>query len=30
VLDGDIDAFLEAALAQKVSGVGPAKVEDIE
>ena len=30
VLDGDIDAFLEAALAQKVSGVGPAKVEDID
>jgi peptide chain release factor 2 len=30
VLDGDIDPFLEAALAQKVSGVGPAKVEDID
>jgi peptide chain release factor 2 len=30
VLDGDIDAFLEAALAQKVSGGGPVKVEDID
>jgi peptide chain release factor 2 len=30
VLDGDIDAFLETALAQKMSGAGPAKVEDID
>jgi peptide chain release factor 2 len=30
VLDGDIDAFLESALAQRMSGAGPAKVEDIE
>ncbi|MGE0851793.1 MAG: peptide chain release factor 2 [Hyphomicrobiaceae bacterium] len=30
VLDGDIDQFIEAALAQKVSGSGPAKVEDID
>jgi peptide chain release factor 2 len=30
VLDGDIDAFIEAALAQRVSGSGPAKVEDID
>jgi peptide chain release factor 2 len=30
VLGGDIDAFIEAALAQKVSGAGPAKVEDID
>ena len=30
VLDGDIDAFIETALAQKVSGAGPAKVEDID
>jgi len=30
VLDGDIDAFLESALAQRVSGGGPAKVEDID
>jgi peptide chain release factor 2 len=30
VLDGDIDQFIEAALAQKVSGGGPAKVEDID
>jgi peptide chain release factor 2 len=30
VLDGDIDAFLESALAQRMSGAGPAKVEDID
>ncbi|HJZ43184.1 MAG TPA: peptide chain release factor 2 [Hyphomicrobiaceae bacterium] len=30
VLDGDIDAFIEAALAQRMSGAGPAKVEDID
>jgi peptide chain release factor 2 len=30
VLDGDIDAFIEAALAQRMSGSGPAKVEDID
>jgi len=30
VLDGDIDSFIETALAQKVSGGGPAKVEDID
>ena len=30
VLDGDIDAFLETALAHKMSGAGPAKVEDID
>jgi peptide chain release factor 2 len=30
VLDGDIDAFIEAALAQRMKGGGPAKVEDIE
>ena len=30
VLDGDIDAFIETALAQKMSGAGPAKVEDID
>ena len=30
VLDGDIDPFIETALAQKVSGGGPAKVEDID
>jgi peptide chain release factor 2 len=30
VLDGDIDAFLETALALKMSGAGPAKVEDID
>jgi peptide chain release factor 2 len=30
VLDGDIDQFIEAALAQKVSGGGPTKVEDID
>ena len=30
VLDGDLDAFIETALAHKVLGGGPAKVEDIE
>ena len=30
VLDGDIDAFIETALAQRMSGAGPAKVEDID
>jgi peptide chain release factor 2 len=30
VLDGDIDSFIESALAQKVKGGGPAKVEDID
>jgi peptide chain release factor 2 len=30
VLDGDLDAFIETALAQKVHGGGPAKVEDID
>lgn len=29
VLDGDIDAFIEAALAQRVHGGGEAKVEDL-
>jgi peptide chain release factor 2 len=30
VLDGDIDMFIEAALAQRIKGTGPAKVEDID
>jgi peptide chain release factor 2 len=30
VLDGDIDQFTEAALAQKAFGTGPANVEDVE
>ena len=30
VLDGDIDQFIEAALAQRMQGGGPAKVDDIE
>jgi peptide chain release factor 2 len=30
VLDGDLDAFMEAALAQKAFGTGPAEVEDVE
>ena len=30
VLAGDIDQFIEAALAQRIKGGGPAKVEDIE
>jgi peptide chain release factor 2 len=30
VLDGDIDQFMEAALAQKAFGGAPAEVEDVE
>jgi peptide chain release factor 2 len=30
VLDGDLDAFMEAALAQKAFGTAPAEVEDVE
>ena len=30
VLDGDLDPFMEAALAQKAFGKGPDKVEDVE
>jgi peptide chain release factor 2 len=30
VLDGDIDGFIESALAQRMSGGGPAKVDDID
>ena len=30
VLDGDLDEFMEAALAQKAFGTGPEKVEDVE
>jgi peptide chain release factor 2 len=30
VLDGDIDQFMEAALAQKAFGGEPAEVEDME
>ena len=30
VLDGDLDPFLETALAQKMSGAGPPKIEDID
>jgi peptide chain release factor 2 len=30
VLDGDVDPFIEAALAQRVSGGGPETVEDID
>jgi peptide chain release factor 2 len=30
VLDGDLDAFMEAALAQKAFGTGPTEVEDVE
>jgi peptide chain release factor 2 len=30
VLDGDIDQFTQAALAQKAFGTGPAEVEDVE
>jgi len=30
VLDGDLDAFMEAALAQRLSGAGPERVEDVD
>jgi len=30
VLDGDLDQFMQAALAQKAFGTGPKKVEDVE
>ena len=30
VLDGDLDQFMEAALAQKAFGTGPATVEDVD
>jgi peptide chain release factor 2 len=30
VLDGDLDEFMQAALAQKAFGGGPAEVEDVE
>jgi peptide chain release factor 2 len=30
VLDGDIDGFVEAALAQRISGGGPAAVADLD
>jgi len=30
VLDGDINPFIESALAQRVSGGGPAQVEDVD
>jgi peptide chain release factor 2 len=30
VLDGDIDQFMEAALAQKAFGGEPTEVEDVE
>jgi peptide chain release factor 2 len=30
VLDGDLDEFMEAALAQKAFGTGPKEVEDVE
>jgi peptide chain release factor 2 len=30
VLDGDLDQFMEAALAQKAFGTEPEKVEDVE
>ena len=30
VLDGDLDQFMEAALAQKAFGGGPEEVEDVE
>jgi peptide chain release factor 2 len=30
VLDGDLDQFMEAALAQKAFGTGPREVEDVE
>ena len=30
VLDGDLDAFMEASLAQRVNGGGPTEIEDVE
>jgi peptide chain release factor 2 len=30
VLDGDLDAFMEAALAQRAFGGAPEKVEDVD
>jgi peptide chain release factor 2 len=30
VLDGDLDQFMEATLAQRAFGTGPAEVEDVE
>ncbi len=30
VLDGDLDDFLQASLAQRISGAGPANVEDVD
>ena len=30
VLDGDLDEFMQAALAQKAFGGGPEQVEDVE
>jgi peptide chain release factor 2 len=30
VLDGDLDPFMEAALAQKAFGGGPAEVTDVD
>jgi peptide chain release factor 2 len=30
VLDGDLDEFMQAALAQKAFGGGPAEVEDVQ
>jgi peptide chain release factor 2 len=30
VLDGDLDEFMQAALAQKAFGGGPETVEDVE
>jgi peptide chain release factor 2 len=30
VLDGELDSFMEAALAQRVSGGGPDAVEDVD
>jgi peptide chain release factor 2 len=30
VLDGDLDEFMEAALAQRVEGGGPTHVEDVD
>ncbi|MEX1083695.1 MAG: peptide chain release factor 2, partial [Xanthobacteraceae bacterium] len=30
VLDGDLDHFMQATLAQKAFGTGPAEVEDVD
>jgi peptide chain release factor 2 len=30
VLDGDLDEFMQASLAQRISGAGPEHVDDVD